>query len=394
MKRLVKLCCGLIGVAGLLLACNGEPAPTLPTPLPVASVPPATATSLPPTQDLATATPLPTATTAVVTPEATSTPAESGAAAVTISDPAAGMTLLLGDEVIVRGRAQLPSTARLSVTLLSLTRLPLATAEATMGEVGWQVALPIPFNVAGNGRILSEILDEDDSVLASDEIIVRLEPDTNVMDRYLLLSRPVSENGAVRGYNLLFDGTVLNPTNNTVSIAIWANECQVQVARQNFVLGSSPRPFSWHGFIIVPAEAEGEACAIASFGQPGEAGWREVQVPLIVYPTTAAEARQLEIARPLPQTVYRAGDRLFIYGTAPGITERELQVSILLENGRIIDEANVAADLWGYWEFETTLSADLEGVAEISVSAGQTDEPGFVSQQTLITIQPGAEESP
>lgn len=391
MKNKMNLFCGLLVLTGFLMACTSDPAPALPTVIPVASVPAATPTSVPPTQDLAQLTPSPTATPPAVTPEpeVTLTPTEPETAAVTISDPTAGMAFLMGNEVVVRGRAQLPATARLSVMLLSQNWLVLAEAEATQGDIGWQSTLTIPYNVGGNGRILTEILDENDNVLASDEISVWLEPDTDSMARYLVLNRPVTGNAAVRGYNVLFDGTVLNPTNNTVSISIWTDECQVQVARQNFVLGSSTNPFGWHGFIIVPAEAEGEACAIASFGQPGEAGWREIQVPIMVYPTTAAEARQIEIARPLPQTVYQAGDRLFIYGTAPGITERILQVSVLLENGRIIDENEVMADLWGYWEFETILPPDVEGPAEISVSAGDVDELGYVVQQTLITIQPG-----
>jgi hypothetical protein len=391
MKNRMRLFCGLLVLTGFLMACNSDPAPTLPTAIPVASVPAATPTSLPPTQDLTQLTPSPTATPPAVTPEpeVTPTPAEPETAAVTISDPTAGMVFLMGDEVAVRGRAQLPATARLSVILLSQNWLILAETEATQGDIGWQSTLTIPYNVGGNGRILTEILDENDNVLASDEISVWIEPNTDNMDRYLLLNRPVIDGVAVRGYNFLFDGMVLNPTNNTVTISIWTEDCRLQVTRQNFVLGSSVNPFSWLGFIIVPAEAEGEACAIASFGQPGEADWREIQVPIMVYPTTAAEARQIEIARPLPQTIYQAGDRLFVYGTAPGITERVLQVGVLLENGRIIDENEVTADLWGYWEFETILPPDVEGPAEISVSAGEVDALGYVVQQTLITIQPG-----
>lgn len=394
MRNFTKLLCGSIGVTGWLLACNNTPAPTIPTPLPVASVPAntPTPTSLPPTEEPVALTPTATPTTSsapTVTPTAAA--GEPNTAAVTISDPAEGMTLLLGSEVAVRGRAQLPPSTRLAVSLLSQNWYLLASTEATLGEIGWEATLAIPYEVGGNGRILAEILDEDDNILAGSEIGVWLEPDSGRMDRYLTLNRPVADNVAVRGFNFLFDGTVLNPVNNTVSISIWADDCRVQVARQNFVLGSSVRAFSWHGFIIVPGEAEGEACAIAGFGRQGEPGWREIQVPIIVYPTSAAEARQVEIARPLPQTTYQAGANLFIYGTAPGITEGVVTVSVLLENGRIIDENEVATDLWGYWEFETILPPDVEGPAEITVSAGEPDEAGYVQQQTLITIQPGAE---
>jgi hypothetical protein len=390
MKNFVKVTCSLICLAGWLLACNDVPA-TLPTPMPVASVPVDTPATLPPTPDTGEPTPLPTPTETPIATDTTPTPTVDGSAepAVTISDPSENMMLLLGNEAVVRGRAQLPPTARLVVTLLSQTWYELATAEATLGEVGWEARLTIPYEVGGNGRILVEILDEDDNILAHDEISVWLEPDTDNMGHFLTLNRPVTDDVAVRGYNFLFDGTVYNPVNNTISISIWAENCQVQVARQTFILGSSATAFNWHGFIIVPAEAEGEACAVAGFGQPGEPNWREIQVPVMVYPSSAAEARQLEIARPLPQTVYRAGDRLFIYGTAPGITERAVLVSVLLENGRIIDENEVATDLWGYWEFETLLPVDVEGPAEITVSAGEVDEAGYVVQQTLITILPG-----
>jgi hypothetical protein len=389
MKKFTRLVC-LIGLTGWLLACNNGPTP-LPTSLPPASVPDATPTSLPATQELNQVTPSPTVSVPTAEPEVTvtATVEQPGSAAVTISDPSENMTLLLGSDVVVRGRAQMPPSGRLEVTLLSQNWHQLTMAEATQGEVGWETTLTVPYQVAGNGRIQAQILDDNDNILASNEISVGLEPDTDNMDRYLTLNRPVSDNVAVRGYNFLFDGTVFNPVNNTVSIAIWTNECQVQVARQNFVLGGSVTTFNWHGFIIVPGEAEGEACAIASFGQPGEESWREIQVPITVYPTSAAEARQIEVARPLPQTSYRAGDRLFVYGTAPGITEGVVLISVLLENGRIIEENEVATDLWGYWEFETVLPPDIEGPAEINVSAGEPDEAGYVLQQTLITIQPG-----
>jgi hypothetical protein len=390
MNKFTKIFFGLIALTGWLLACNNSAAP-LPTPLPVASVPVATPTTPPLGGDPDLPTPSPTVVAPDVTPEITATPTvdEPVAAAVTISDPSENMVLLLGSEAVVRGRAQIPPAARLVVTLLSQNWYPLATAEATLGEVGWETSLSIPYEVGGNGRIQAQILDENDNILAGSEIGIWLEPDIDTMDRYLTLNRPVTDNAAVRGYNFLFDGAVLNPTNNTVSIAIWANNCRVQVARQNFVLGSSARPFNWHGFIIVPGEAEGEACAIAGFGQPGQPGWREIQVPVMVYPTSAAEARLVEIARPLPQTVYRAGDRLFVYGTAPGITERVVFVSVLLENGRIIDENEAMTDLWGYWEYDALLPPDVEGPAEITVSAGEPDEAGYVAQQIVITIEPG-----
>lgn len=388
MKKIIKSLIGTFIITGWLIACNSNPMP-LPTQMPVAPIPAATTTDLPPTQDLGLLTPAPTATTEATEPQPSPTPtADPAAAGVTISDPAAAMTLLLGSEATIRGRAQLPPSTRLEVELLSQNWYPLALAEATLGEVGWQTTLTVPYNVGGNGRIQARVLDEEDTILASHEIDVWLEPDTAVMDRYLTLDRPVTDNVAVRGYNFLFDGTIFNPVNNTVSISIWADNCQRQVAQQNFVLGGSVRPFSWHGFVIVPGEAEGEACAIASFGQPGEASWREIQVPITVYPTSAAEARQIEIARPLPQTTYQAGNRLFVYGTAPGITEGLVLVTVLLENGRIIDEVEVAIDLWGYWEFETPLPVDVEGPAEITVSAGEPDEPGYIAQQLLITIEP------
>jgi hypothetical protein len=390
MKKFIKVTCSLICLAGWLLACNNDPA-SLPTTMPVASVPVDTPMLPSSTPDAGEPTPLPTATETPDAPDTTPTATADGSPepGVTISDPSENMTLLLGSEAVVRGRAQLPSSSRLVVTLLSQTWYELVTAEAALGEVGWEASLTVPYEVGGNGRILAEILDEDDNILASDEISVWLEPDTDNMQRYLTLNRPFTDNVAVRGFNFLFDGTVFNPVNNTISISIWAEDCRIQVARQNFILGSSATAFNWHGFIIVPAEAEGEACAVAGFGQPDEPNWREIQVPIMVYPSSAAEARQLEIARPLPQTIYRAGDRLFIYGTAPGITEGVVLVSVLLENGRIIDENEVTTDLWGYWEFETLLPVDVEGPAEITVSAGEVDEAGYVTQQTLITILPG-----
>jgi hypothetical protein len=395
MRRQIKQILYAIMLISWLTACNNAATP-LPTGMPTVPVPSATATTFAVTPDSPLMTPSPTATmsSAADQPTATATAVVLDGVGVTISDPSEDMSLLLGSEFVVRGRAQLPAAARLEVALLSHNWYVLDQAEATLGEVGWQATLTAPYNVGGSGRIQALILDEAGTVLANHEISVWLEPDTAAMDRFLTLERPVPDNVAVRGYNFLFDGTIFNPVNNTVTIAIRINDCQMQVAQQTFILGSSATAFGWHGFIIVPGEAEGEACAVASFGQPGEATWREIQVPIIVYPTSAAEARQIEIARPLPLTTYQAGNNLFVYGTAPGITEGRVLVSVLLENGRIIDEIEVATDLWGYWEFQTPLPIDVEGPAEITVSAGEPDEPGYVARQLLITIESGDDPDP
>jgi hypothetical protein len=164
------------------------------------------------------------------------------------------------------------------------------------------------------------------------------------------------------------------------------------VARQNFVLGASNRPVYWQGFVVVPQELVGPACAVASTGEPGTENWREASVPIDVLPPTQLEARGVTIGNPPPDSEAIAGQELFLYGTALNVSEGPVSVSILMENGRIVSQTSFTTDYWGYWETSITLPLDVEGLAEITVSAGEGDT--FNESTTRIRVNPAPTPTP
>lgn len=373
--------CFLTGLA----ACNEAP---LPTAIPLASLPtnpPPTATTLPATLDLValTGTPPPTAEPPTRPPTLTPTPVN---ALVNITLPDDGAAIVMGSDVVVRGLVQLNESESVSVTLVSSTGHLLANVPATVGEVGWEASLTVPQSVSGSAFLRATIHDANGNVVAQNQVSVNLVLDIERTDRYLMLSRPVSGETAVGGYSLFFDGQMLRPAGNTFTVSVWTDDCQNQVARQSFIVRSSQNTFYWQGFVVIPRNVSGPACAVAYFGNPGDENWREAQVPITILPPEEAEAKGVRIASPAPEREVTAGEELFINGTALNVSEGDVRVSILMENGRIVSQNIATTDYWGYWETTVTLPIDVEGRAEITVSTGEDDS--YAEAKTLITVIP------
>lgn len=374
----------------LLAACNQEPPATpLPTLAQVAALPTNTSTPslvLPPTQDLTLLTPTaaPPTITSTPRPTATATPVE---ALLAITEPDESADLVVGTEVVVSGLGQKEADQNIVVSLVSSNNRLLAENVATLTENSWQAALAIPIHVTGAAYLSAKIQTQKGDVLYENRLAVNLVLDASTAERYLALFRPVGGDTAVSGFNIFFDGEVFRPAGNTITIAIWEN-CQTQVARQTFVLGTSSRSFYWQGFVVVPEDLAGPACAVASFGEPGAENWREAQFPITVLPQDDANAKGVLILNPPAGDVIIAGQQLFINGTAFNVSEGPVSISLVLENGRILNQTTTLTDYWGYWETSLILPVDTLGIAQLTVTAGELGDSNYAESQTLITIAP------
>lgn len=370
--------CLLIGLA----ACAEAP---IPTAIPLASLPTSTATSLPATLDLQalTGTPAPTPVPPTRPPTATPTPVD---ALVNITTPDANATIVLGSDIVVRGLEQREESQSVWVSLVSNTGHLLVEVPAASGDVGWEATFTVPQSVSGTAFLRASIRDESGNVLAQDQVPVNLVLNTDGADRYLALFRPSSGEIAVSGYSLFFDGRMLRPASNTFTVSVWAGDCQNEVARQRFTVRSSQNTFYWQGFVVIPRNVSGPACAVAYFGNPGEENWREAQVPITILPPDDAEAKGVRIANPPPESEITAGEELFLNGTALNVSQGDVRVDVLMENGRIVSQTIATTDYWGYWETSVTLPIDVEGMAEITVSTGEDDT--YAEAKTLVTVNP------
>lgn len=383
----------------LLMGCGGSDEP-LPTLAPLVVLPSPTATSLPPTLDISTRAPesgiSPVeggngAGAAQTTPKPTVTPTPVNPL-INISDPNPNALLTLGSEVAVRGLVQMAADQSILVSLVSSNGRILTEAAAVPNEFGWQTAFVLPPYVSGAATMRASLLSADGAVLSSYDVPVWLALNKTTATRYLELFRPDVNDKAVGGFNIFFDGEILLPVNRTITISIWADECQTRVAQQSFVLGASNRPVYWQGFVVVPQDLVGPACAVASTGEPGTENWREASVPINVLAQTELEARGVTIGNPPPDSEIFAGQELFLYGTAYNVSEGPVSLSILMENGRVVTQSSFSTDYWGYWETAVTLPIDIEGLAEITVSAGEGDT--FNESTTLIRVNPAPTPTP
>jgi len=237
--------------------------------------------------------------------------------------------------------------------------------------------------VSGAAEIQANLFEQDGTVVTGDVQPIMLQVDAENTGRYLILDRPLQAEEAVGGYNIFFDGLAQHPVDNLVTISLWNEACQNRVARQSFRLRGSGY---WQGFVVVPAAASGQLCAVAHFGDPGEEEWREAQVLVEILDPNDERAVNVQIGNPPPESVLTPGKTLLLYGTAYNAPDREILISILLENGRLLTEGVAAADIFGYWELELFIPADATGPAQIEASLGERGSDEFVQSKITVNI--------
>ncbi len=390
-KHMRKMTLFLLGITFWLAACGpGETA--APTLMPVAQLPTATATSLPPTLDIE-ATRSSTAVTPA--PEAANNDPAGGITptpvtpTVNVTMPKTNELIFVGNELAVAGLAEREPEQTVLVSLVTANGRLLAQQPGETADFGWQARFVVPPNVTGAAKVQAMLLDAAGNILAAHEVPVLLQlGNTAGMERYLDLYRPAIGDTAVSGFNIVFDGEVFRPAGNLVTISIWVDDCQNKVAQEGFRLGSSNKPFKWQGFVVVPKGLSGPACAIASFGEPGAENWREAQIPIEILPPDSLEARGVTVAYPPPGSEVTAGAEILLYGVAQNVASGPVSVSMLMENGRVVGGGEAKTDYWGYWELPLLLPFDIEGLAEITVAAGEGDTTAETTIQVRVLPAP------
>ncbi|MCA9924067.1 MAG: hypothetical protein KC419_03640 [Anaerolineales bacterium] len=359
----------------LSAACSGD-GTALPTAASAAQIPspaPPTATILPPTLDLTATNMASQSTTLPPTNTRTDPTPTTANAVINITVPDTGAELTMGESLRVFGLVQKNEGENVWVSLKSSNGRLLVEQQAQINEIGWETTIPIPNQVSGAALLQAGIRDEAGILQNLYQQPVRLVPNRDIESRFLILNRPEVDETAVSGFNIFFDGELKGAAGNQVTISLWADKCRTRIARQSFVLGASSQSFYWQGFVIAPRNVAGPACAVASFGEPGDSNWREAVVPINILATDDRDAKGIRISNPRPNTEIEAGTEMFINGTALNVAADEILVSILLENGRIVSQTNVNTDYWGYFELTVLIPFDIVGPAQIIAEYGEGD---------------------
>jgi hypothetical protein len=279
------------------------------------------------------------------------------------------------------------------VSLVTSNGRIVAQSPAAITPQGWGATFVLPPQVSGLAYLRATVLDAAGTPLAEHESPVLLTANPNAEGRYLELFQPKIGDTAVGGYSIFFDGLIRQPVDNFVTISIWANDCQEQVVRQGFQMGGGGRrAYYWSGFVVVPKDLVGPACAVAYFGEPGTEDWREVQIPIEIMDKRDAEAKGVVVASPRPEAEVFAGEEITLYGTAYNVSDGPVTVDVIMENGRIVGQTTVQTDYWGYWEAAVLLPIDVLGLAEITVTAGENRT--LSETTTIVNVLPAPTPTP
>jgi hypothetical protein len=374
-----------LALALLLVAC-AEPE-IVPTIIPTAApFIPATNTPPPPPQPIAgaaTATPTPDAASAT-TPRPTSTPVPVSPI-VSITNRQQLETLVAGSEITVNGLAQRNASDTVWVTLVGIDRRILLDVAATVSEGGgatdtWQATLTVPLSTLGPAQLQASLRNEQNQALIIDLVPVELVLDAELTDRYITLNEPAPGALAYAGSYLYLAGSMNRPAGGLITMALLTDACGTIASRQSFGVRSGG---SWYGYLLVPTDVAGPACLVASFGEPGAETWRRSLRPLEVIPYGAADAPpSLQITGPAANATAPDGATFTVSGLAFNTDASAISISVVLDNGLLLAQANATIDEFGYWEASIGLPPGVTGNAAINVSVGEGLEA-----QRLLTIE-------
>jgi hypothetical protein len=378
----------LIVLLFTLVACTRDLVPTpipeiaevvvTPTDTPTAAAPPPT-----PAAEVAasTATPEPTATpTPEPTPEPTATDTAVPPATITITKPAAGAEIVVGQEVTFQGQI-VPVPDEVLHVQIDVTGMEILSdiISVSPDNGNWSFTTTIDPQIVGPAQLTFELALED--VTATVPVI--LVPDIDSDDTFMILDRPTSGENSVAGYTFFFEGEVNNAIDETVTMAVLANECTVVAASQSFTLADG----RWHGQVILPQELDGPSCAIAYTGTRGDVNAREARVPIIILPYADEDALILTLGNS-GDIEFRAGEITTIFGVAtnaPGnVVVYRLNLD-LVGSSQLLASGTAPVDIFGYWEIDLELPDDVPtGPSLLTITMGTDDDYREVRKDVMV----------
>lgn len=381
-----------------LVACGGSPTPAPPVPTDTAvsqiiatetaTDEPDTAVSATPTDEPVVEKATPTDEALFPTPEVTPTATltatpEMPEYSITITEPAASSTLIVGRDVTFRGEVQPPTTNPVTVTLQigSFTAVS-AQLNPDASNGNWELSTTLANNVTGSGQLTATLGD-----LAQTQQPIQLAFDNTTEEPYIALTRPVQGETAVAGYAFFFEGDSNNLLDDSFTIGLLVDDCTNFIAAQKISLTSGP----WYGFVILPQNAAaGEACAVAYTGEYGDGNWREALVPIQLRAFDDPQATVLSLVNARELT-FQAGTTTNLFGVAVNVPDQAVDIVVVLDSAssgsQLVASGKAFADRFGIWSIDLMLPADTpSGSGLLTISSGEDDTYQEIRQP--VTISP------
>jgi hypothetical protein len=303
---------------------------------------------------------------------------------ISITDPNKEETLTTGNQATIEGLVQIEAGQTVSVTLKNVRGYLLADSTVILREgIRWRADMFIPESYSGPAEILAMVHDGNGNLIALDRQVVNLEVDTENTEQYLSLFHPLDSVEGVAGFDLFYDGRAKLPVDNKVTISLWIDGCQTRVAHYSLTMRGSGY---WYGYLTIPKNVTGLACAIAHFGSTGHDDWREAVSMVNLLPEGSEEAMGIQIGYPPSENTLLAGQTVFINGIVHYAPDNLVSISLLLENGRVLSEGNAPVGSFGFWEFPLDVPTDAHGPALIIVSIGQAGDDNYHKAETKVFI--------
>jgi hypothetical protein len=326
-------------------------------------------TETPPVEPTETEEPEPTATATAVN------------APLVIDEPVEDREVVVGRELVVSGRAQAGMTDSL-VLRLQVAARNLVTDTVSVTTAGaWEVAVMIPPQITGPAQLSVQTQDGEETATVALEILP--DPDTPGIS----LKRPAEEDVAVAGYGLFFEGRVREPIDRTVTIGLLTNDCTSLDASQSFAVTGGV----WFGFLVLPPDFTGPACAVAYTGEEmpislAEGEWRAAWRPITVLSSANEQAASITLGHPAG-TTFKAGQTARLFGVAVNAPNNEVRVTVILDEGQnVLAEGIAPVDAFGFWEIELPLPAGDTGPAAVTVSMGSGNS--YIEYRATTVINP------
>lgn len=273
------------------------------------------------------------------------------------------------------GQVSPDAAATVNITLQAgTTALVTGTAQVDPSSGAWLTTLTVPPFVTGNARLIASTEAENAMV------DINLLPSNDPGGTILRLARPSAGDTLVSGHAAFFEGTALEVINETITIAILADNCGTVAAAQSFTVNGG----EWRGFIILPQELSGPACAVVYTGTPGTPEWRQTQVSVVLLTPDEAGASRIELGNPAFES-YTAGETVTLFGLAVNTPDNEIQLTASIGGTVILPATAVEVDDFGYWEIELTLPAASFGSLTIAASMGGEGET--ITEEWVVNVE-------
>jgi len=371
-------------LAGFILAGCQQPEAATPTPFPTAATPAtpaatATDTAVPPTatalpQPTNTPTPQPEPTDTVITEptsEASEILPESEEPVLSIEQPAGGDTLIVGQEVTIEGRVQPvpeePLLLRLTITGGEEVWRDTAVPDPDTGQ--WTVSAPIPAQFTGPAQLTAQLASSGEATAVLLDLAADLEED----GRFITLDTPIPGAKAVAGFAFLFEGQINQPLDDTIVLAVLAQDCQDTTTAININVPGG----HFVGITILPENAAtGSGCAIARTGDRDDENGREARIPITIQPPDDTNTIILQLAE-LTTPQFTPGQATELNGIAihapNNIVALRLEVDTPASGLNLITESTAVPDTFGLWTAVLDVPADAPtGEAILTITVGET----------------------